>query len=355
MTILSDVAPKALSRGPIEMIYANIQPNLESGQSPQIREALSKEKDGLIFLSQSSVSRAGTDQPRCIPSQKKLGKHRRKKREEGGDVAGRGRVTETADGRQLNATAHSASKPGSPERPAGGGAVRMEPVGHANESAGAPPHDDGAASAGADCDDRSAEAAIYSQRLLDEGHERSPHPSDDASALAMIQKRVSKGDAEAINHLGNQYFHGVHGLARDATRAIELWTEAAELGSADAHFDLGDTYYKGDGAREDKPRGVRHWQEAAMKGHVLSRHMLGYAEFNEENHELAVQHWMISAKLGDEKSLNAIKVMFMEGEATKAQYAEALRGYGDAAEEMKSHQREKAMEVGIYNHLRGKD
>ncbi|EJK73226.1 hypothetical protein THAOC_05155, partial [Thalassiosira oceanica] len=31
MTISSDVAPKTLSRGPIEMVYANIQPNLESG------------------------------------------------------------------------------------------------------------------------------------------------------------------------------------------------------------------------------------------------------------------------------------------------------------------------------------
>ena len=31
MTILSDVAPKTLSRGPIEMIDANIQQNLESG------------------------------------------------------------------------------------------------------------------------------------------------------------------------------------------------------------------------------------------------------------------------------------------------------------------------------------
>ena len=40
--------------------------------------------------------------------------------------------------------------------------------------------------------------------------------------------------------------------------------------------------------------------------------------------------------------LSPIKGMFMKGRATKAQYAEALRGYGDAAEEMKSHQREEA-------------
>ncbi|EJK64283.1 hypothetical protein THAOC_14996, partial [Thalassiosira oceanica] len=257
-----------------------------------------------------------------------------------------------------------------------------------NESDEAPSQDDGAASAG-------AEAARYSERLLNEGHERwegercpicflfigfpidehakmnvccmklvckgcelaaeqrgiydrcpfcrTSHPSDDASELAMVQKRVSKGDAAAINHLGNHYDDIHLGLSRDVPRAIELWTDAAELGSVDAHYQLGVTYYYGVGVEEDKPRGVRHWQEAAMKGDVPSRHNLGADEFhNNGNHELAVQHWMISAKMGDEDSLNDIKDMFMEGRATKAQYAEALRGYGDAVEEMKSHQREEA-------------
>ncbi|EJK56111.1 hypothetical protein THAOC_24063, partial [Thalassiosira oceanica] len=50
---------------------------------------------------------------------------------------------------------------------------------------------------------------------------------------------------------------------------------------------------------------------------------------------------------GHEKSLNAIKKRFIEGRAKKAQYAEALRGYGDAVEEMKSHQREEAKRLGI--------
>ena len=56
---------------------------------------------------------------------------------------------------------------------------------------------------------------------------------------------------------------------------------------------------------------------------------------------------MISAKLGHENSLNNIKDMFKEGHATKAQYATALRGYGDAVEEMKSHQREEAKRLGL--------
>ncbi|EJK52768.1 hypothetical protein THAOC_27925, partial [Thalassiosira oceanica] len=142
---------------------------------------------------------------------------------------------------------------------------------------------------------------------------RTPVPADDASILAMIKKRVDKGDEEAIAHLGYKYYYGTLGLAKNVPRAIELWTRAAELGS-----------------------------QAAMKGDVDSRHNLGADEYNNGNNQLAVQHWMISAKMGYEKSLNYIKDMFKEGHATKAQYAEALLGYRDAVEEMKSPQREEA-------------
>ena len=176
---------------------------------------------------------------------------------------------------------------------------------------------------------------------------RTPHPDDNTSALAMIQKRADKGDVEAISFLGEQYYYGELGLAKDVPRAIELWTEAAELGSIDAHGQLGLVHYTGDGAEEDKPRGIRYWQEAAMKGHVGSRCAIGDAEYDSGNPQLAVQHLMISAKMGYEGSLNDIKDMFKEGHATKAQYAEALLGYRDAVEETKSPHREEAKRLGL--------
>ena len=176
---------------------------------------------------------------------------------------------------------------------------------------------------------------------------RTALPADDVSHLAMVQKRADKGDAEAINYLGERYFHGELGLEKDVSRAIELWTEAAVLGSLDAHHELGHTYYYGDGVEEDKPRGIEHWQQAAMKGDVESRDNLGVVECKSRNHQLAMQHWMISAKMGYERSLNFIKEMFMEGHATKAQYTEALVGYRDAVEEMKSSQREEAKRLGV--------
>ena len=169
-----------------------------------------------------------------------------------------------------------------------------------------------------------------------------PTTTDEASALAMIQKRADKGDAAAIAHLGHQYSNGRLGLTKDATRAIELWTEAAELGLLSAHYELGRVYYHGDGVEEDKTMGTHHWQQAAIKGHVLSRHSLGCVEDESGNYDLAVQHLMISAKMGDQDSLNNIKSMFKGGAATKEQYAEALKGYRDALEEMKSPQREEA-------------
>ncbi|EJK45543.1 hypothetical protein THAOC_35839, partial [Thalassiosira oceanica] len=182
--------------------------------------------------------------------------------------------------------------------------------------------------------------------LLVDEHSKTPLPTDDASKLAMVQKRVGKGDANATKSLGDKYYHGELGLATDVPRAIELWTEAAELGSVNAHYELGLTYYYGDGAEEEKSRGIHHWQQAAMKGHIHSRHNLGVDEYNNGHYEVAVQHYMISAKMGCEPSLNAIKEMFKEGHATKAQYAAALLGYRDAVEEMKSPQREEAKRLG---------
>ena len=49
---------------------------------------------------------------------------------------------------------------------------------------------------------------------------RTTLPADDASMLAMVQKRVRKGDAEAIYFLGDKYDYGQLGLPKDVPRAI---------------------------------------------------------------------------------------------------------------------------------------
>ena len=119
----------------------------------------------------------------------------------------------------------------------------------------------------------------------------------------MTQKRVDAGDPVAIYFLGIQHEYGEHGLEKDVARAFELYERAAELGVIDAHYNLGVLYDEGTDVEKDTAKALRHYEAAAMCGDVLARHNLGNAEHRAGNHDLALQHWMISAKSGHEGSL----------------------------------------------------
>jgi len=171
---------------------------------------------------------------------------------------------------------------------------------------------------------------------------RTPHPKTDADVLAMIQARVEKKDPEAMNCLGDQYYKGYLGLQKDLRQALELFREAAELGSIAALFNLGVVYSRGDGVEQDSEKAAEFYKKAAMQGHVESRTNLGNHVGRKGNYDLAAKHFLISAKMGHDNSLENIKTLFMGGFATKEQYADALRGYQDAVDETTSHDREEA-------------
>ena len=127
------------------------------------------------------------------------------------------------------------------------------------------------------------------------------------------------------------------------TRAVELYERAAEI-VKDAHYNLGCIFYEGRVVEKNTAKAIRHYEAAAVKGDADARFSLGSLEFNAGNCDLALQHWMVSAKLGDQESVDKVKKMFMDGLATKADYADALRGHQSAAEEMRSPDRDEALQ-----------
>ena len=181
---------------------------------------------------------------------------------------------------------------------------------------------------------------------------RTPFPKNDSDTLKMILVRVGKKDPVALDALGDNYFHGALGLQKDVPRAVALLKEAAELGSIDALYRLGVLYETGNGVQENKTKGIEFLTKAAMQGHVESRHNLGSIEGEKGNHDRAVRHYLISANMGDAKSVEIIKQLFMRGLATKGQFTEALKGYQDAVEETKSHDRDEAKRRGYYNYTK---
>ncbi|EJK63573.1 hypothetical protein THAOC_15759 [Thalassiosira oceanica] len=158
---------------------------------------------------------------------------------------------------------------------------------------------------------------------------RAPPPKEE-HVLAMVQARVDKV------RIGEG-----HGEGRRVIRACRR-----ARGERKAHFNLGVTYAIGDNVEKDTAKALRHFEEAGMSGHVMARHNVGGMEYEAGNYDFALQHWMIAAKLGHEDSLNEVKSFFMAGDATKADYAAALRGYQSAIEEMSSPDRDEAENIG---------
>ncbi len=155
-----------------------------------------------------------------------------------------------------------------------------------------------------------------------------------------IVERVKKNDKVAMTHMGKKYYH-----ERDYGKAVEYLTKAAELGDVAAHGCLGGLYYNGDGVEKDTKKAVYHFEQAAIGGHPYARYKLAAHETNNGRFKRAVRHLIMGANLGEERSPNAVKELFVQGKASKEDYAAALRGYQAAINETKSAGREKAEEA----------
>jgi len=170
---------------------------------------------------------------------------------------------------------------------------------------------------------------------------RTPIASSEDELLKQIQKRIHEGDGDAMNDMGGYYKNGMFGLPQDNDKAIELWHRAADLGHAGAYFNVGCSYDGGLGVKQDEKKAIHYWELAAIGGDVYARHNLGVIEF-EGNKCKALKHYMIAVRGGAKNSLNNIKNMYLDGYATKDDYAKALQAYQVYLSEIKSDQRDKA-------------
>jgi TPR repeat protein len=151
-----------------------------------------------------------------------------------------------------------------------------------------------------------------------------------------LKKRVDVNDAGAISALADCYYNGKLGLLQDQERAIALWKQASELGSSQAHFQLG-TQYDAEG---NSKKVKFHYESAAMAGHEGARCNLGYMEYNLGNMEQAVKHWIMSASAGDFLAMNDLLVLHKKGFASRTTMDSTLAAYNTSCAEMRSSTRD---------------
>jgi hypothetical protein len=159
--------------------------------------------------------------------------------------------------------------------------------------------------------------------------------------VGQIMKRVEANDAGAMCQLGCYYYHGNGGLLQDRTKALELWTQAAALGSRDAHNNLGVEY----DVRGDLKRAKFHYEAAAMAGHEVARHTLACIESDSGNMGRAVKHWIIAASAGSYHAMHDLITCFEEGIVTRETIYTTLAAYNNSCAEMRSEARDNYIRV----------
>ena len=152
-----------------------------------------------------------------------------------------------------------------------------------------------------------------------------------------VMNRIKKNCPVAMRTLGRRRRD-----EGDYETALKYLTMAAELGDASAHYSLSLIYRKGECVEKDMKKEVYHLEEAAIGGHPEARTNLGCDEADNGRFERAKKHCIIAANLGDSRSLKVIKDLYADGHANKEEYADALRAYQAAVDEMKSAERKKA-------------
>ena len=85
---------------------------------------------------------------------------------------------------------------------------------------------------------------------------------DYVSARLHWAKAVEEHELSALNNLGYLLYYGLGGNA-DESRAVQLWTQAAELGHSESQWHLGYAYQDGTGTAQDLSRAYA-WYRCAV-------------------------------------------------------------------------------------------
>ena len=172
---------------------------------------------------------------------------------------------------------------------------------------------------------------------------RQPVPEKDSEFIKQFEQRVDKGDLQAMRNLAGMYRDGLHGLARDEAKYMELTYRAADLGCPKALGSLGNYSLLGDqGVIRDHEKARTCLEDAAKKGGINARFYLGGFEETNYQHDLAMKHYKLAARAGDKRAMKKIWKYYLPSEKlTKAELVETLEAHKEACDGMNSKERER--------------
>ena len=113
-------------------------------------------------------------------------------------------------------------------------------------------------------------------------------------------------------------------------------------GHAESYNNIGVAYFHGQGVGVNMKKAKHYYELAAMGGHDKARNSIGRTEAQLGNSNKALKHWTIASRGGNSRSVVNVKMLYLEGNATKEDYTKAVQSYQAYLREVKSDQRDEA-------------
>ncbi len=154
-------------------------------------------------------------------------------------------------------------------------------------------------------------------------------PKNPAAAVWWYERAAQLGCAEAEFNLGRRYFDTHSDVATNAAEGIKWFRQAADHGSTNAEISLGIIYYNGDGVPVDHAE-ARYWMErSAAHGQAGEQFLLGqmYYQGDGTARDLsAAFKWMqLAAGQGLPDAQVRLAGFYLRGEGTETNAVEAAR------------------------------
>ena len=157
-----------------------------------------------------------------------------------------------------------------------------------------------------------------------------------ADFIERYKSRVRRGDGRAAWNLAAYYQRGYYGLARDESRALQMYHTAANLGSVEVLSNLGFYYTNKYNAAGEKENGMMYLKIGASKGYVYAHIELADIESSNGNSALAMKHLRLAASAGHVPSMKRLWTSFQKKDLSKVDLEETLRAHKAACDQMSS-------------------
>jgi TPR repeat protein len=156
----------------------------------------------------------------------------------------------------------------------------------------------------------------------------------DKAVELLLPLAEKSNNPQAQEKIGRLYHRG-KGLPKDAGKAAEWYTKAAEQGDAAAAARLGSMYWIGEGVPRDPNRAAKWYTLGASKGNALAQVGIGYMSMEgigvPTDFKAAASWFNKATEQGDASAMLALGTLFELGKGVPKDVVQAYKWYALAS------------------------